>query len=88
MATVVSALVYLLMFALIVIAFLWSEKKGLKQSLDQARADRNEAWERISALHAERIADIHRASDRLNRMTTTLRASNHAAEINNTSKEL
>lgn len=79
--------IYAEAFTLGWVAYVRADRRYLREALDEARADRNKAWKRTTELHEERLADIHRATDRINRMTTTLRAANNAAEINNASKE-
>jgi len=82
MTTALIILSYLLIFTTLTLAFKWSECKGLKKLLDDAHADRREAWDEVSKVRAEWIADTHRATDRINRMTNTVRSA-----VNNVSKE-
>ncbi|WP_157251054.1 hypothetical protein [Nonomuraea typhae] len=73
MQTAVIILIYVVMAAAILIGVLISDRRGLKESLKQARADRNEAWERNRKLHEERLADLQRNTVRVNEMTERLR---------------
>ncbi|UBU11618.1 hypothetical protein [Nonomuraea gerenzanensis] len=90
MTNVVIVLSYVLVFAAIFIAYQRSEIKALKESRDLARTSRDEAWDRIHKLHAERLRDIERSTERINAMTTTLRTVREASEarLNNTTKEV
>ncbi|MFI9552630.1 hypothetical protein [Nonomuraea endophytica] len=73
MQTAVIILTYVLMAAALVISILIADRRGLKESLAQARKSRDEAWERTHKLHQERVQEIEASTRRVRDLTSRLR---------------